>query len=86
MVPKRQLNLSEQRHTMTQARIGTVVVFHALTEVLTVGSLVSVDEEEGVTREHKAGATRAVRDTDALTVSSYQESVNKTRTASARQP
>lgn len=51
-----------------------------------MSSLISVDEEEGVTRVDEAGAMRAVRDTDALTVSSYQESVSKMRTSFAWQP
>lgn len=52
--------------------------FLALTKVLTMSSLISVDEEEGVARVHEAGANRAVRDLDALAVSSYQETVHKT--------
>ncbi len=51
-----------------------------------MSSLIPVDEEEGVTRVDEAGVTRAVRDMDALTVSSYQESVHKTLNTSAWQP
>lgn len=43
-----------------------------------MSSLISVDEEEGVTRVHEASSLRTVRDMDALTMSSYQETVNKT--------
>lgn len=60
--------------------------FYALTKVLTMSSLISIDEEEGVTREDEASAMRAVGDTDALTVSGYQETVDKTWTTSAWQP
>lgn len=80
MVPERQ----RQKCQKNDSRKGTVFVkmqtlhsssvregFHALTKVLTVSSLISVDEEEGVTRVDEAGATRTVRDTGALTVSSY---------------
>lgn len=49
---------------------------HAFTKVLAMSSFISVDEEEGVTREDEAGAMRAVRDLAALTVSSYQETVS----------
>lgn len=59
--------------------------FQVLTKVLTMSSLISIDEEEGVTRVNEAGALRTVRDMDALTVSSYQEAVNITWTRSARQ-
>lgn len=41
-----------------------------------MSSFISIDEEEGVTREDEASAMRAVRDMDALTVSSYQETVS----------
>lgn len=97
MVPERQCDVLEHCHKMTQAKtqvfkmqnlrsISVHEGFHALTKVLTMGSLISVDEEEGVTRVDEAGVKRAVWDTDALTVSSYQESVNKTCTTSAWQP
>lgn len=51
-----------------------------------MSSLISIDEEEGVTREHEASAMRAVGDTDALTVSGYQETVDNTWTTFAWQP
>lgn len=57
--------------------------FYVLTKVLTMSSLISVDEEEGVTRVDEAGAIRTVRDTGALAMSSYQETVNNTWTISA---
>lgn len=48
--------------------------------------LISIDEEEGVTREDEASAMGAVRDMDALAVSGYQKTVDKTRTISTWQP
>lgn len=48
--------------------------------------LISIDEEEGVTREDEASAMGAVWDTDALAVSGYQKTVDETRTTSTRQP
>lgn len=36
-----------------------------------MSSLISIDEEDGVTRVDQAGALRAVRYLDGLTVSSY---------------
>lgn len=51
-----------------------------------MSSLIPIDEEEGVTRVDQAGASRTVRDLDALTVSSYHETVNITWATSARQP
>lgn len=50
--------------------------FHALTKVLTMSSFISIDEEEGVTRIDETSAMRAVRDMNALTVSSNQETVS----------
>lgn len=43
-----------------------------------MSSLISIDEEEGVARVNEAGALRAFGDIDTLTMSSYQETVNKT--------
>ena len=40
--------------------------------------LISIDEEEGVSRVDEDGAMRAVRDMNALTVSRYQETVSVT--------
>lgn len=51
-----------------------------------MSSLVSIDEEEGVTREDEGGATRTVRDLGALTVSGNQETVHITWTTYAWQP
>lgn len=51
-----------------------------------MSSLISVHEEEGVTRVDEAGAVGADGDTGALTVSGYQEAVNITWTTCARQP
>lgn len=48
--------------------------------------LISIDEEEGITREDEASAMGAVRDTDALAVSGYQKTVDKTWTTSTWQP
>lgn len=67
-------------------RISVHEGFRALTEVLTMSSLISINEEEGVTRVDEAGAMRAVGDSDALTVSGYQESVHKTWRTTSWQP
>lgn len=48
--------------------------------------LISIDVEEGVTREDEASAMGAVRDTDALAVSGYQKIADETRTISTWQP
>lgn len=50
-----------------------------------MSSLISVDEEEGVAGIDKTGAIGAVRDPNALTVPSYQETVNVTCITFARQ-
>lgn len=41
-----------------------------------MSSFISIDEEERVTRVDETGALRAVRDMDALTVPSNQETVS----------
>ena len=50
-----------------------------------MNSLISVDEKQGVTREEEGCAMGADRDMDSLTVSSNQETVNKTLTTSTWQ-
>lgn len=50
-----------------------------------MGSLISVDEEERITRVDEARSTRTRWDSDALAVSGYQETGGKPHAASARQ-
>lgn len=50
-----------------------------------MGSLISVDKEERITRVDEACSTRTRWDPDALAVSGYQETGGKPHAASARQ-
>lgn len=52
--------------------------FNAPTKVLTMSSLISIDEEERVTTIDEAGAMGTFRGVDGLTVPGYQETVGVT--------
>lgn len=79
MEPERQFqtktaSLSDQGTGPVLAQQG---LYGSLTKILTMSSLISVDEEEGVTGEYEACSMRTLRDMDALAVSGYQETADK---------
>lgn len=55
------------------------------TKVLAMSSLVSIDEEEGITRVDETGAMRAVRDINALTVPGNHKTICVMCSCSPRQ-
>lgn len=79
MEPERQFQtktapLSDSGTGLVVAQQG---LYGSLTKILTMSSLISVDEKEGVTGEHEACSMRTLWDMDALAVSGYQETADK---------
>lgn len=79
MEPERQFqtktaSLSDSWTGLVLAQQG---LYWSLTKILTMSSLISVDEEEGVTGENEACSIRTLGDMDALAVSGYQETADK---------